>query len=156
MELRIADWKFQVDVAATFQHTTQNSKDHCTCAYCRNYYEAAPLTHPELVEVLSRFGVEFHGPSEVMPYLPTYVLTCYRVMGSIVSFGTEPIQAGQVPIVPEPADSESFFLWAGEMSLPWLQQEPEEEVISPANLPEFMDRMEQIWLLRHGPESIRS
>ena len=156
MTIQIEDWVFQVDISATFQKTTQNTQDHCTCGYCQNYYDAAPITYPELPVFLSRFGIEFHGPSEVMPFLPTLVLTCYRVQGCILQYGTVPIYAGDVRITPEPADEESFFLWAGEMSLPWIQQEPEDDVVSPANLPEFMDRMEQIWLLRHGPESIQS
>lgn len=156
MELTIGDWAFDVDAAATFRTTTRNSLDHCTCGYCKNYYEAAPLTYPELPEFLSRFGVEFHGPSEVMPYLPTCILACYRVQGQITHFGTAPIFAGEVLITPESVDENSFFLWTGEMMLPWLQEESEEEVVSPANLPEFMDRMEQVWLLRHGPESIIS
>jgi len=63
------------------------------------------------------------------------------------------VQRGRLP---EAADDDSFFLWVGEMMLPWLQEEAEEDVVSPANLPEFMERMEQIWLLRHGPESIQS
>ena len=156
MKITEADWEFEVDVASTFQRTTQNTLDHCTCAYCQNYYDAAPLAYPELPEFLGKFGVEFHGPSEVMPFLPTLVLTCYRVQGSILRYGTQPIYAGEVLITPEHADEHSFFLWAGEMGLPWLQQEDPDEVISPANLPEFMDRMEQIWLLRHGPGSIQS
>ena len=91
MELNLADWCFRVDVAETFHRTTQNSLDHCTCGYCRNYYESAPLAHPELPAFLSQFGVEFNGPSEVMPFLPTYLLVCYRVQGEIVRHGTEPL-----------------------------------------------------------------
>ena len=156
MELRLGDWLFAVDIEQTFSITTRNCLDHCTCGYCKNYYEAVPLSYPGFVEFLSRFGVNFHGPSEVMPFLPTLVLTCYRVQGKILEFGTDPIWAGDVLITPEPADEQSFFLWAGEMELPWIQLEPQEDVVSPANLPEFMDRMEQIWLLRHGPGSIQS
>jgi len=40
--------------------------------------------------------------------------------------------------------------------LPWLQTESEEDVVSPANLPEFLERMQQIWLLRHGNEFVFS
>ena len=61
-----------------------------------------------------------------------------------------------MPISVETADETSFFLWAGEMLLPWLQEEPEEDVISPANLPEFLLRMEEVWLLRHGESCIQS
>ena len=31
-----------------------------------------------------------------------------------------------------------------------------DEVISPANLPEFLERMEEVWLLRHGENAILS
>ncbi len=156
MELSFGDWLFQVNREETFAVTTRNSQDHCTCGYCQNYYDAAPLAYPEFPEFLSCFGVEFHGPSEVMPFLPTLVLTCYRVQGRILRFGKQPLVAGGVFITPEPADEHSFFLWAGEMELPWIQEEAQEDVISPANLPEFMDRMEEIWLLRHGHGSIHS
>jgi len=156
VELRLEDWRFLVDAAATYRETTKNSTDHCSCGYCRNYYEATPLVYPELIEFLESFGVEFLGPSEVMPFLPTCVLACYRVQGEILHFGVEPIYVGDIPVAPEKADDHSFFLWVGELMLPWIQEEAQEDVVSPANLPEFMDRMEQIWLLRHGPGSIQS
>lgn len=156
MVISLADWQFQVDTAATYRHTLQCSQDHCTCGYCKNYYEAAPLSYPEVPEFLSGFGVEFHGPSEVMPFLPTCVLACYRVQGRILKAGSGPLYAGEIPVLPEKADEESFFLWVGELLLPWLQEEDQEEVISPANLPEFMDRMEEIWFLRHGSDSVQN
>lgn len=155
MILELADWRFDVDVSATQKHTKHNSLDHCDCGYCRNYYEATPLTYPELVSFLEIFGIDFHGPSEVMPFEPTYVLSCYRVQGRILQFGTSELMAGSVSVSVEVADDSSFFLWAGEMALPWLQEEAPEEVISPANLPEFLDRMEEMWLLRHGVQSIQ-
>ena len=155
MILELADWRFEVDLDATKERTKKNSLDHCNCGYCKNYYEAMPATHPQLVSFLENFGVYYQGPSEVMPFEPTYVLTCYRVIGKILQFGTSEIFAGEVPVSFEMADDTSFFLWAGEMPLPWIQQEPQEDVISPANLPEFLDRMEEVWLLRHGAESIQ-
>jgi hypothetical protein len=153
--LELADCRFEVDVLTTLERTKMNSLDHCNCGYCKNYYEAMPVTYPQLVSFLENFGVYYQGPSEVMPFEPTYVLTCYRVQGKILQFGTSEIFAGKVPVSFEMADESSFFLWAGEMALPWLQEEPEEDVISPANLPEFLDRMEEVWLLRHGAESIQ-
>ena len=156
MELKLGEWLFQVDPEQTRHRTLENSKDHCKCGYCTNYYEAAPMVYPELISFLDQFGVNFHGPSEVMPFTPTCMLSCYRVQGRILRFGTDVLRAGEIPVLPEAADDDSFFLWVGEMMLPWLQEEAEEDVVSPANLPEFMERMEQIWLLRHGPESIQS
>ena len=31
------------------------------------------------------------------------------------------------------------------MELPWMQDEPVEDVVSPANQPEFLERMAQKW-----------
>lgn len=150
MDLTIGDWQFRVDPDATRVHTTQNASDHCDCAYCRNYYEALPLTYPELVTFLESFGISYHGPSEVMPFEPTLVLTCYRVQGEVRQWGTEKLYADGVSILPETSENGTFLLWVGEMPLPWLQEEPMEDVVSPANLPEFLERMEEMWLLRHG------
>lgn len=150
MVLELEDWRFQVDVEATREHTARNALDHCDCSYCRNYYQAIPLVCPELTEFLSLFGVDYQGPSELMPFEPTLLLACYRVQGRILSFGKNRLWAGDLEINPETSDESSFFLWVGEASLPWLQEENQEDVVSPANLPEFMERMEEVWLLRHG------
>ena len=111
------------------------------------------MVYPQICEFLREFGVDFYGPSEVIPFEPTFVLSCYRIQGKIVKFGRESLFVDSVPISPETADESSFYLWIGEMALPWLQEEAEDDVISPANLPEFMDRMAQIWMLRHGKEN---
>lgn len=50
----------------------------------------------------------------------------------------------------------TFHLWIGEMELPWVQAEPVEDVVSPANLPEFLERMQEMWSLRHGEEIVFS
>lgn len=156
MIFEIADWRFQVDVEKTRQHTAKNASDHCGCAYCRNYYEALPVTYPGLCIALNRLGMDPMGPSELMPFTPTLYLACYRVTGRILNWGKSELVAEGVPILAETADAGSFFLWIGEMELPWLQTEDPQEVSSPANLPEFLERMQQTWLLRHGPESICS
>ena len=150
MILSFDDWVFRVDLEATREHTTSNALDHCTCAYCRNYYETVAMTYPGLRRFLEGFGVDMNGPSELMPFEPTYLLACYRVRGKILSYGGNPLNADGIQISPEPAGEDSFFLWVGELRVPWIQDEPEDDVVSPANLPEFLDRMEQVWLLRHG------
>lgn len=144
--ITLADWQFLVDVEQTRLHTRKCSLDHCTCAYCRNFYEAVERTQPRLRPVLARFGIDINGPSEVMPFEPTLVSACYRVMGQILQTGTSRLYVEDVPLLPEPADEESFLLWVGEMELPWLQSEPMEDVVSPANEPEFMQRMLTRWL----------
>lgn len=156
MIFELADWKIQVDVEKTRAHTQANAKDHCSCAYCKNYYEALRVTYPGLCVALSRLGIDPMGPSELMPFTPTLYLACYRVSGQILSWGKSALAAEGVPIMPETADGESFFLWVGEAELPWLQPEDPGEVVSPANLPEFMERMQDTWLLRHGQECICS
>ena len=156
MDIRISDWTFQVDVEATFTNTSENSLNHCECAYCRNYYECVDLVYPELKRFLSQFGVVLEGPSELMPFTPTLMLACYRVYGRVVHRGIAPIYVSSVPVTIEEGDKESFLLWIGEFVLPWIQDETEEDVISPANTQEFMERMQQVWNLRHTEESILS
>lgn len=150
MILNIADWFFDVDIEATIAHTSKNATDHCTCGYCKNYYETVEETYPELVSFMEQFGVYIHGPSELMPFEPTLVLACYRVCGNILQWGSSALSAGSVPVAVEASENGTFLLWVGEMPFPWIQEEDMDEVVSPANLPEFMDRMEEVWLLRHG------
>lgn len=146
MIITLADWQFQVDVDATMEYTWKCSLDHCTCAYCQNFYENVDRAHPMLRPVLSRFGVYLNGPCEVMPFEPTLVMTCYRVTGRILAKGVSRLHVDGVPLLPEEADEQTFFLWIGEMDLPWTQAEDMDEVVSPANQPDFMDRMMKRWL----------
>ena len=156
MTFDLADWRIQVDVEATRKHTTDNADDHCDCAYCRNFYETLPQTYPGLCVALSRLGINPMGPSELMPFTPELYLACYRLRGSILRWGKSQLAVGDIPIVLEDGEDGSFFLWAGEMALPWLQRESAQEVVSPANMPEFLERMRHTWLLRHGQEQIHS
>lgn len=152
MTIAFADWQFEVDVEATKIHTTKNSTDHCKCDYCKNYYESVNLAYPELRHFLNLFGVNILGPSELMPFEPTLMLACYRVHGTISQWGNSQMYAGNIPIIAEAADEETFLLWVGEVELPWMQEIDPDDVISPANLPEFLVRMQEIWYLRHGTE----
>ena len=156
MVITLADWQFSVDREATLKNSAGCFIDHCTCAYCRNYYETVDKAHPRLRPVLDKFGIHLNGPSEVMPFEPTLVAACYRVIGRIEKVGTALLYVDDVPLRPESADAESFFLWVGEMELPWLQEEDMDDVVSPANTPDFLDRMMQRWLLwaeKSGAES---
>ena len=156
MILKAADWSFQVDKNATREKTVGYSADHCTCAYCQNYYDTVENIYPKLKDFLEEFGIYLHGPIEVMPFEPTLFLACYRVCGQIRNWGYCPLYADGISIVPEPENESTFLLWVGEMELPWVQPIPAEEVVSPANLPEFLDRMQQIWQFRHGSSCITS
>lgn len=156
MELKLGDWTFRVDVEATSERTRRYSYDHCQCAYCKNFYDAIDLTYPELRPAMENFGIHLEGPCELMPFEPTLMLACYRVDGQILQWGKSQLSVRGLQILPEAGDSETFLLWVGEIPLPWIQKEPVEDVVSPANLPEFMDRMRQIWVLRHGKDLIFS
>lgn len=156
MILKIADWQFRVDKEATWEHTTHNSTEHCECPYCTNYYEAVDVVYPDIRAFLSEFGINIAGPSELMPFTPTLMLACYRVKGEILHWGKAQLNVSDIPILPEAEDEDSFLIWVGEMELPWLQQEDMASVVSPANLPEFLQRMEEVWLLRHGKEYVFS
>jgi len=154
--LKFGDWQFRVDPRATSERTRRYSYEHCQCGYCKNFYDAIDIAYPRLRPALEPFGIHLEGPSELMPFEPTLMLACYRVDGQILQWGKDTLSVSGVPILPEAGDEETFLLWIGELQLPWLQQEAVEDVVSPANLPEFLERMREIWLLRHGEEFIFS
>ena len=156
MKITLADWTFEVDTAATAAYTLKCSTDHCTCAYCRNYYETMDIAHPTLRPFLKRFGILAEGPSEVMPLEPTLVMAGYRVTGRILTRGKARMHADHVPVHIEESDEGTFLLWVGEMELPWNQPEPMDDVISPANQPEFLLRMNEKWAQLNGVEVIYS
>ena len=156
MNIQIADWRFWVDVEATYSHTLKNSQDHCECGYCRNYYDCVDMVYPDLRQFLSQFGVVLEGPSELLPFEPTLLLVAYRVHGEVLFWGKEPLLADTLPVTIGAGENGTFLIWIGEIPLPWGLEEHVEDVISPANTPEFMERMRQIWYLRHGEESFIS
>ena len=96
-----------------------------------------------------------------MPYEPTIYEGSYCISGTILQCGTVPIEADGYHITvissqdtdyntacPEPY----FVLRTSPLELPWLLQEDMDEVISPANEPEYLQRM---WdrLLQNAPEN---
>ncbi len=154
--LKLADWRFRVDVEATAERTRKYSYEHCQCGYCKNFYDAIDVAYPELRSVMEHFGIHLEGPCELMPFEPTLMLACYRVDGQILQWGKSQLYAKGVQLLPEAGDDKTFLLWVGEVRLPWLQKEPAEEVVSPANLPEFLERMREIWSIRHDNSFIQS
>lgn len=156
MVLKFGDWTFQVDQEATSERTRRYSYEHCQCGYCKNFYDAVDIAYPELRPAMEQFGIHLEGPCELMPFEPTLMLACYRVDGQILQWGHSGLYLKGIPLIPEAGDEETFLLWVGEMQLPWLQKEPVEDVVSPANLPEFMERMQEVWSLRHGNDVVCS
>ena len=146
MKLQINDWEFDIDAEKTGEHSSFASREHCTCDYCENYYRTAGETYPGLKRLLGRFFLKLEGPSEMYPFEPTICLVGYRVMGKILRYGAEPIWADDVPVLPVPREGGCFFLEAGEMELPWVMETDPNEVISPANEPEFLEKMyRKLW-----------
>ncbi len=141
MYLKINDWEFDIDLTATREHSSFAAGDHCTCGYCENYYRAVKLYYPELIPFLKQFGLHIDGPVEMYPIEPTLYLSGYRVTGKILKIGSEPMMAGSVPVIAEPREPGLFLLEAGEIPLPWMLQEDMDEVIIPANEPEFLEKM---------------
>ena len=156
MVISLADWQFDVHVDATLEYTNKCSLDHCECPYCQNFYENIDRAEPTLRPVLSKFGIYLNGPCEVMPFEPDFVAACYRVTGRILRRGESSLHINALPLRPEEADETTFFLWIGPVQLPWTQKEDMDEVLSPANQPEFMDRMMQRWLAWADTEEILS
>ena len=155
-EIRIADWYFRIDPEATRRYTMDCSTDHCLCPYCRNYYETADLAQPRLRQVLSGFGAFLDGPCEVMPLQHNVILSAYRITGEILHAGRVGLYVDDVPLFPQPSETGTFLLWVGPMELPWVQKEAPEDVISPANEPEFLERMTAKWLELSGNDAVTS
>ena len=150
MVLKIDDWIFEVDFDMTMAHSSFVSSEHCTCAYCRNYYLTIEQACSGLKAFLLQFGVLIDAPSEMYPIEPTLYLSGYRVTGEILQWGSGPIMISGVPVTAEPSTNGTFLLEVGELALPWVLNEDMDEVISPANEPEFLERMYRKLAVRGG------
>lgn len=150
MVLNIDDWTFDIDFTKTMEHASVLSEDHSCCGYCVNYYTAIRKSYPGLCIFLRKFGVEIEGPMELMPFEPTLYLASYLVQGKILQFGSVPMIAHGIPVTAEYACDGAFMLEVGYLSLPWLLDVPMDEVVSPANEPEFLEKMYQKMLDRNA------
>ena len=150
MLLKINDWIFDIDWERTREHASFASSDHCTCAYCENYYRTVRHMYPNLPAFIKKFGADIDGPVEMYPIEPTLYLSGYRIFGRIVQAGMEPMMTGGIPVTAVPAGEDFFMIEVGEMELPWVMEEDPDEVISPANEPEFLEKMYRKVMLRNG------
>ena len=148
MVLKVNDWVFDIDIEKTKEHSSFALQSHCICGYCVNYYTCVDNTYPRLRPFLDQFHVEIEGPSEMYPIEPTLCLVAYKVFGKICQVGTGPIMVNGLPVMGEVIDEEKFKLEIGEIPLPWVLDEDMDEVISPANEPEFLERMYRKMLSR--------
>lgn len=164
MILEIDDWKFDIDMTATMEYSAKEVAEHCDCAYCRNFYAAVDGVYPNLRPYLAQFGLDIEAPDESLPIdieNEMWYDSVYLVCGKILAAGSSDLLCDGVQIrptkehelhinsrCPEPR----FFLDVGRLILPWLLDEPMEDVISPANEPSFLKKM---WnkLLKRQPKN---
>ena len=148
MHICIDDWVFAVDMTTTMAYSAGEAEEHCSCAYCRNFYTAIDSVYPQLRPFLTRFGLDVEAPDALIPYEPpTQQVAYYGVAGKILQIGSKPLSAGKLLIYPETAEvaqvntflsEPHFFLRTDMMQLLWVLDEPMEDVISPANEPSFL------------------
>lgn len=163
MVLKIEDWEFEVDFQTTENHSRQELEDHCTCGYCRNFYAAVDGKYTNLRPFLQQFGLEIEAPDELFPYEPMLYGAEYAVAGSIVHQGKLPISIDGLILSFEVESSINhamqgpvFYISIGIMELPWVLNEPMEEVVSPANEPSFLQKMWKKLLSKTGKSDYTS
>lgn len=166
MILQIDDWKFDIDMTASMEYSSSELEAHCDCAYCRNFYAAIDSCYPNLRPLLAQFGVEIEAPDELMPFdFPEGMSydAVYAVAGRILMTGKELIPIDGIFMKPE-ADSQvnhsalfpHFFLTINDLRLPWVLDEPMQDVVSPANFPTFLKKMWNKFLNRQPTQEIQS
>lgn len=166
MIVQVSDWVFEVDVSATMAYSAHVWEDHCTCGYCRNFYETLDGEYPSLMPFLKQFGMNSLTPEEMSPVEPTLCIVSYCISGTIVKRGIYPVDTGEVvftvstheenPLYELPFGKPFFVLTTRLLELPWVLDEDMDEVISPANEPEYMQRMMNRLLENTDSESLLS
>lgn len=157
MILAFSDWVLDVDITVTIERSAEELRDHCMCGYCRNFYAAVDASYPDLRPFLAQFGIDVEAPDELMPYTPTWYRAVYPVCGRILQQGgVVPVSDGLVidfqtaeqcdvhTAMPQP----NFFITVEDISLPWVLDEPAEDVESAANDPSFVQKIFDTMLRR--------
>lgn len=166
MILHVADWVFDVDIPATMAYSAAVWEDHCTCGYCRNFYETLDYAYPSLKSFMKQFGMNSLTPEEMSPIEPTQCMISYCISGTIVKRGIYPVDTGEVvftvstdwenPLYEPPFGKPFIVLSSDLLELPWVLEENMDEVVSPANEPEYMQRMMKRLLENVDYESVIS
>ena len=150
MIVEIQDWLFEIDREATRIYTQENLEDHCTCGYCRNYYLTIDSVYPALRLFLEQFGANPEAPVDFLPVEPTLCIVSYAVSGRILRRGPKPLDLdGRLLFVQTQSQldyelkcPQPYFVFTTDhLDLPWVLDEDMDEVISPANEPECLERM---------------
>lgn len=157
----VDDWVFDVDVEATQNYTQGNLKDHCTCGYCRNFYTTVDQYYPNLRPFLKQFCADVEAPVDFLPIEPALCVVSFAVCGNVVHIGSGPIVLDGCDLIVETQQDVDYMLSCPQpwfvfttdyLQLPWVLDEDPDEVISPANEPECLERM---WkkLLKNAPST---
>lgn len=155
------DWVLDIDVESTRRYTDHLLTDHCECGYCRNFYQSVENVYPGFRPFLNQFGADAEAPVDFLPVEPTLCVVSYAVCGKILNYGRQPIRTGACDFTPEEMErldyelkcTKPYFVFTSQfLELPWLLEEDMDEVVSPANEPECLERM---WrkLLVDAPDS---
>ena len=165
MTVQLADWLLEVDIALTMSLSGAQAAEHCSCAYCRNFYRAIDKVCPHLRRFLSGFGIDVEGPDELSPFEPTIYEATYIIQGKILREGREALYIDGIPLQIKPAEASDmetehptpyFTFCVGLIEIPWLLDESQDQVISPANEPEYLERMQKKLLGRMESDAVLS
>ena len=112
MILEFSDWLFLVDVGENQTYSNQEAQEHCTCAFCRNFYRTVDLAYPDLRYFLRKFGVNIEAPDSLLPVTTELYQAVYPVAGKILRSGSQPIFVSDLPITVEQENGgeEDIFL----------------------------------------------
>ena len=165
MVVHLADWEMDVNVSLTMEISAEQARDHCQCGYCRNFYQTIDRTCPNLRSFMAGFGVDIEAPDGLCPFEPTIYEATYIIQGQILRKGTVPLYVDTIPMTiktEEGSDLETehpspyFTVTFGLIELPWVLDESMDDVISPANDPEYMQRMQRKLLERLSADNVYS
>jgi len=152
-------------VQTNMEYSSMQAMEHCTCGYCRNYYQSIDGSYPSIRPFFAQFGIDIEGPDELSPFEPTIYEATFVINGCILQVGSPCLVVNGIPVTVrtmEEADLETerplpyFALTVGLLELPWVLDEPMEDVISPANEEAYMERMRLKLLRRAEQESLFS
>lgn len=150
MIFSVDDWVFNVDVENTQTYTRELLPDHCECGYCRNYYSTVSKEYPALKRFIEQFGSDIEAPVDFLPVEPTVCIVSYAVSGSILQRGSNRIQLNGCALLVQDSSEldyelkcqKPYFVFTTDcLVLPWILEEDQDEVLSPANEPDCMERM---------------
>ena len=146
----LEDWVLDIDLESTREYTDHLLPDHCECGYCRNFYTTVEKAYPGFRMFLKQFGSDAEAPVDFLPVEPTLCVVSYAVSGRILNPGNRHIQVGNCSFSIESMEQldyelkckKPYFVFTSQfMELPWILDEDMNEVLSPANEPECLERM---------------